>query len=131
MSKKKKTRRLTAPGMEHLEVDEHGRIVGVYTIDTDKLEGLDSWDAIDQAIKEYAAIHPNEIRLQMIQNQETRKNQYSKFGSGKTKAMRHGISIPVALMFKLERIMPDLFSDQRKTRLFMKKYKGFRTCQEV
>jgi hypothetical protein len=127
----KKTRRLTTPGMEHLEVDDKGKIVGLYCLDTDKLDGIDSWDAIDQAIKEYAVIHPNEIQLQIIQNAEIRNQQYNKFGSGESKAMRHGVSLPVALMFKLERIMPDLFQDQKKLRHFMKKYKGFRTCQEV
>ena len=100
-------------------------------VDTDEYENSNSWTAIDQAIKEYTVINPNEIQLQMVSNAQKRHDNLTEWGSGKTKAMRQGVSIPVALLFKLERIMPDLFKDRKLTREFMKRYKGFRTCETV
>jgi len=129
--KKKKTYRSKAPGTEHLMLDEHGRVVGLYSLNTDSLEGIDTWTAVDQVIKEYSVLNPSEIQLQILQNKETRNTNYNKWGSGKSKAMRHGVSIPAGLLFKLERVMPDLFQDRRKTREFMRRYKGFRTCEAI
>jgi len=128
---KKKTHRSKVPGQEHLVLDEDNRIVGLYCLDVDNLDGVDSWAAVDQAIKEYAVIHPNEITMVIAENADIRKANYNKFGSGKSQSMRHGVSIPPALMFKLERVMPDIFTNPKKLHHFMEKYKGFRTCDAI
>lgn len=130
--KKKGTHRSKVPGQEHL-VLENGtnRIVGLYALDVEKLDGVDSWAAVDQAIKEYSIIHPNEIELKIRENAIIRKGNYNKFGSGKSKTFRHGVSLPPGLFFKLQRVMPDLFDNPKKLHHFMKTYKGFLTCDTV
>jgi hypothetical protein len=116
---------------EHWVLDKNGEISGLYVVDTTLMQDSCSWDAIDQAIREYSAIHPNEMRLQVIDNAKRVMENTTKTGSNKSKTMRLGVSIPVALMFKLQQIMPDIFEDKRKMQKFMKKYKGLRTCEHV
>jgi hypothetical protein len=116
---------------EHWVLDKDGAISGLYVVDVTGMDGIDSWNAIHTVVTEYAQIHPMEIQAQLIQNEMVRKTNKSKTGSNSSKTMRWGLSIPVGLYFKLQQVMPDLFDDNRKLRMFMKKYKGFTTCEHV
>ena len=113
---------------EHLRFDKNGALLGLYRVG-DTADNTNSWEAIDQAIRDYASIHPAETELTVREN--AMKRDASIIGSNKSKTMRHSVSLPVALYFKLQQIMPDLFTNKNKLHLFMKKYQGFRTCTRV
>lgn len=122
----KKLRKLQAPGTEHLEVDDKGRIQTIRYLQVE--EDIDSWGAIAQAIGEYMILHPNEMRLYLMENQQMR---VAGTGSWKSKAQRQLGRVPVALLFKLERIMPDIFTNKLKRRHFFKEYPGFATVSKI
>lgn len=125
----KKLRKLTTPGEEHLEVDEKGQVATIRFVQVE--EDVDSWDAIAQALGEYAILHPNEMRLFLMENQQIRRENFYATGATKSRTQRRMGRVPVALLFKLERIMPDLFTNQRKRRTFFKEYPGFATIDKI
>jgi hypothetical protein len=114
---------------EHIVRNPDGTFKGVYVVNV--AQHTENWDAVDEAIREYTQIHPMETQAIVVQNAAIRNSNYTKFGSNKGKTMRHGASLPPGLYFKLQQIMPDLFTNKRKLHHFMKVYKGFRTCDTV
>ncbi len=119
---------------EHLNIDKNGQLLGLLKIDTDFIEGVDVWQRIERAITTYVQLHPIEMEIVVRENKaisESRLNDYGSTGSKGLANLRWGCNIPVALMFLLERIEPNLFNDIKKYHKFLNKFKGFRVCKKV
>lgn len=117
---------------EHWRLNNKGQLAGVWHINAEKAEGVDIWQKIDRVINEYTKIHPNEMRMLVLENKfisDTRKNDYA--SSGGTAKLRWGASIPPGLFFKLQIIEPTLFENRRLFNRFLKRYKGLRICKKV
>lgn len=116
---------------EHHKVDDKGVLKGVYVIDTTKTQSSDMWGKIDEVVGAYASLHKIEVELLIRQNAEKVKAQMNQYGSNKDKSMRWGASIPAALLFRLQMIFPEVFTDRNLFNKFLKRYKGFRVCNKV
>lgn len=120
------------PGEEHLVKDKSGALLGLYRLDVDKARqhyGL--WDGVEALVQEYVKLHPQEVALAVAENKQTKDIAYNKFSSTKGNAMRHSLSLPPGLMFKLEQFEPTLFTNRKTLHEFMRRYEGFRACQTV
>ena len=116
---------------EHINLDEKGKVLGLWDIVTDKLTG-ERWDKIQAVIEAYATVHKLEMEILVRENAEimnSRANELALAGGGNR--LRWGANIPPGLMFKLEQIEPMLFADKTLFHKFLKKYKGFRVCKTV
>lgn len=113
---------------EHWRVSNEGNF-GLLDINTKKVYGDNLWTKVEMVIQAYAKVHPQEIREQIEQNSQivnTRKNDFAVKGK-----LRWGLSMPVGLLFKIEQVEPNMFSNKKLMNEFMKRYKGFRVCQRV
>lgn len=117
--------------MEHLRYDKMGGLAGLYRLDPSKAEGIDVWAKIDDVIRAYTKIHPNEMQMLVMENQYISKTRRTESASSKSKSLRWGASIPPALLFNLEVVEPNLFFDKKLFHKFLRKYKGFRICKTV
>lgn len=117
---------------EHHVYKPDGSLAGLHSIDVEKAKKVYGyWEGIDAIVQAYTLIHPQEMRQTVLENQVIRENNYNQFGAGKSKGIRHGLSIPPGLYNVLNEYDPEMFSDKRKLHTFMKNYKGLRTCKEV
>ena len=87
----------------------------------------DTWSKVDSVIKTYKELHKNDnewkLWLKDVNRiRQTRKNEYS---SNKDKSIRFGITIPPQLMFEIEVVEPDMFSNKKLFSRFMKHYPIF------
>jgi len=114
---------------EHIK-QLNGEIQGVYHVDTDNISGS-LWEMIDKVIESYSKINPEEIKAYVAQNQKIKNSRLTAFASSKENTLRFGASLPVALMFKLEKIEPELFTDKKLFNQFIKRYKGFTICKII
>lgn len=121
----------TVAGEEQQLLDAKGKVVGVQFVDTKDMMDLGSWAAVDTVVREYAQVNPNEVREIIETNAIQRVNNLYRTGANESKTARHALSIPVGLMHKLEFVMPDIFTNKRKLRHFMKCYKGFTACETI
>lgn len=121
----------TVAGEEQQLLDSKGKLAAVQFVDVSTLVDLNSWTAVDSVIREYTSINPIEIREFVEANAVLRVNQTYRTGANVTKTMRHALSIPIGLAGKLEQVMPDIFTNKRKLRHFMKCYKGFTACNTI
>lgn len=119
---------------EHWNLQD-GKLLGVYSVDPTKAQGVDIWQKFDEVIAAYTRLHPTEMELHIREVAAIRKNRLNEFASNKDHSMRWGCSIPAALMFKLELVEPELFANtprgKRIFNQFLRKYKGFRVCNIV
>lgn len=121
----------TGVDYEHHLYNPDGSLRGLYVVKEGTTHKLSIWDRIEEAIQDYAKIHPNEMQLQVIQNSYVRAGARNDFSAAKEKSLRWGASLPVGLMFRLQAIDPELFEDPLKFTKFIKRYKGLATCRKV
>jgi len=117
---------------EHLDVDQQGNLKGLWDIDVKKVTGGDLWDKVQNLVEAYAKVHSMEVEIIIRENAElteTRKNALASTEGGSR--LRWGGNLPVGLMFKLELLEPELFTNKKLYHKFLKKYKGFRVCKTV
>lgn len=118
--------------MESHVYKSDGSLAGIHTIDAEKARQLYGyWEGIDAIIQAYTMLNPKEMKQTVIENQAIRENNYDKFGSGKSKGFRHGLSIPHGLMNTLLDYDENMFTEKKNMQEFMRRYKGLRTCKEV
>lgn len=75
-------------------------------------------------------------QLVIWNNKETLSNNLNVFGSNSGKTWRHGVSMPVDLMQRLEEFCKDtmgqkLFVNKKDFRGFMKSFPQFTTCERI
>lgn len=119
---------------EHLNIDKDGKILGLLKINSELVVGVDVWQKIDRAITEYARLHPIEVEITVRENGKISDSRLNDFASTKNNGsgrLRWGCNIPAALMFLLEQIEPNLFTEKSLYHKFLNKYKGFRICKKV
>ena len=118
-------------GSEHLRF-ENGVFRGLYTISAQKAKELYGvgkvWEGVDHIIKEYTALHPEEMKEQIAYNHVTKMNNLNKYGSNAEKVYRHAMEMPVGLHNVLSEYHPDLFTDRAKLNRLMKKYPALCAC---
>lgn len=117
---------------QHLDIDKEGNLKGLWNIDVKKVTGGSIWDKIQTVVEAYAKIHSLEIEITIRENAkltDTRKNDLASTEGGSR--LRWGVNIPAGLLFKLELVEPELFTDKKLYHKFLKKYKGFRVCKTV
>lgn len=104
---------------------------GLRFVDTDKITGLDIWSKVDQVMKEYTELHPNEVWLHLQTLKGIRDSRFNDTGSTRSKSLRWGLSLPMGMAFKIQALEPDFFERKDRVHKFMKRYKGFRACKNV
>lgn len=117
---------------EHWDLDKAGKFAGLWDINAQEVTGADLWQKLDRVISEYSKIHPNEMRMIVVENKmisDSRRSDTQAIKSGT--GLRWGISIPPALLFKLEMVEPELFRTKKLYHGFMRRYPGFRICKNV
>lgn len=122
---------LQKSGEEHI-VSIDGRMLGFHTIDIDAARALYGlWDGVDAIIRAYAQVNPSEMAETLANNKLKREQLWRDTGGGKSRVMRGTISLPLGLTIYLEQFEPTLFKNKRTLHEFMRRYKGFRTCNTV
>lgn len=116
---------------EHHKVDDKGKLKGLFVIDPTKTQSSDMWGKIDEIVGAYASLHKLEVELLVRQNAEKTKTQLNKYGATKNKDIRWGASIPAALLFRLQMVYPEVFTEKNLFNKFLRRYKGFRVCNTV
>ena len=115
---------------EHWKLDDNGNFEGLYLVDPSLATGVDLWEKLENVIKEYAKLHPDEMRLHLLETAQIRleaKNEKAEAKEG----LRWGCSIPPGLYFRIQTLEPLIFNDKDYFHTFLKKYPGFRICQKV
>lgn len=95
----------------------------VTTITPDK--AVDEWGMIEGLIADYGRMHAEELKVFLHGVKMVRSSQKNNTASNASKTMRHALCLPQELMVLLKRYVPDLFTDKKKMRKFMKKFPGF------
>lgn len=115
---------------EHWDI-KNGDFAGLWSIDPTLAKGADMWAKIEEIITSYTKLHPLEIELQVRANQERSSSLLTETGANSTGTMRIGMSIPAGLMFKIQQVYPEVFSNKDLFHKFLRKYKGFTICSRV
>lgn len=115
---------------EHWDLDENGNLRGLHVIDPKLATGADIWDKLDEVIRDYAKVNPNEMRLHLMEVASVRLDLNNELGTSKGQ-LRWGVSIPPGLYFRIQALEPDIFNNRDMYHKFMRKYPGFRICRKV
>lgn len=122
-------------GYEHVTLKQDGEVAGVYTIDGHKVREVFGvkryWEGVDEIIRLYKEINPNEIAVMEVHNQLERDSKNNEFGSNKAGAVRHALSLPYNLLLVLKDYDKDIIQDKKKRQTLMKRHPILRTCQTV
>jgi hypothetical protein len=122
-------------GQEHWVLDNKGNLKGLYALSGQKALDVygkrDLWQAVDQIVRQYAQIHPNEIKEQRIENQLTRDNTFNEYASNQTGTFRQALEIPVGLFNVLFEYESTLFTNKKTLHEFMKRYPIFTTAKSI
>lgn len=104
---------------------------GLYAVNPLQERYSDIWARIEGAIQAYTKLHPKEMAQHLLEVEQVRNEQANDHASTESKSLRWGCAIPVGLGRMLEIVEPDLFTDRRLYRLFMKKFPIFNICKKV
>lgn len=115
---------------EHWNV-ENGNFKGLWSVNAEAAKGADIWQRIDEIVAAYTKLHPMEMELTVRENQAIRNSRLNEWAATPGKGLRWGASIPAGLMFKIQTIYPEVFSNKTLFHRFLKKYKGLTTCQTL
>ncbi len=115
---------------EHWKLRD-GNFEGLYKINPEYAKGVDMWAKLDEIINAYVNLHPIEMELQVRANAERIKTQFNDYGSNASKNIRFGASIPAGLMFMINQVYPEVFTDNKLFHKFLKRYKGFRVSKTI
>lgn len=91
----------------------------------------DKWDKIEELIKDYAKLNPDEMVRQLEAIKYARRVQMNDTASSKAKSLRWGISLPAGLLLLIKKFYPEVFTERREMRKFMRKFRGFTICQKI
>jgi hypothetical protein len=127
----KKNRVILENDQEHVVLGQDGDVSGLYNLNPLAITGGSLWDKVKVLVEEYTRLHPQEMQLHIMETKAISESRRNATASSKDKSIRWGCSIPVGLMFKLEVLAPDLFSDKKNYYGFLKRYPGFRICKSV
>lgn len=116
--------------MEHWNI-KNGDLAGLWAVNPEAAKGADMWQRIDEIIMAYVKLHPLEIELLVRCNREDVKLKANDYGSTKSKQLRWSASLPAGLMFKIQQIYPEVFTDKNIYHKFLKKHPGFLVCKTV
>lgn len=120
-----------AAGREHL-VSVDGTLIGYHAIDVDKAKEQHSyWEGIDEIIRAYSLINPNEMASIVADNKLQQARATYDTGSNKSGTQRQTVGLPFGLMLALEEYDEELFTNGRKLHEFMRLFPGLRTCRTV
>jgi hypothetical protein len=115
---------------EHWKVRD-GNFLGLYALKSEHAKGLDKWERIDDIVRAYTQLHPTEVELTVRENQAQKKEQLNMWGATKDKSLRQGLAIPAGLLFAIEQVYPEVFSEKPELHKFMRKFQGFTVCETV
>lgn len=122
-------------GYEHIILKDDGEVAGVWTIDGHKVReefgAKKYWEGIDEIIRLYTKINPNEIAVMNVHNQLERDSQNNEFGSNKAGAIRYALSLPYNLLLVLKDYDKDIIQDKKKRQTLMRRHPQLRTCHTV
>ena len=110
-------------------------IAGLYTIDgfeVRRVFGIKRfWQGVDEIIRLYGELHPNEMILTKVDNELTKKENMNDFGSSTTGAHRKALSLPAGLLLVLKDYEPTIISNKKTRAQFMRRYPHLRACNTV
>lgn len=122
-------------GYEHLNVKDDGDVAGLWLIDGHKVRetfGVKRyWQGVDEIIKLYTQLHPNEMQITSVHNQLDRDDKNNEYGSNTSGAVRHALTIPYNLLLVLKDYDRDIIQNKAKRTAFMKRYPQLRACKVV
>lgn len=113
----------------------NGDLAGLWTIDgkkcRDEFGESRFWEGVDEIIRLYQELHPNEYDTAVTENVETRLDNKNKFGSNTSGSTRIALNLPYRLYLTLIDYEPRIFRDKKKRQAFMKRYNALRACDAV
>jgi hypothetical protein len=115
---------------EHWNTDAEGNLQGLYLIDHEQASGLDLWAKLDEIVKEYAKLHPEEMRIHLLETSQARSEINGDLAQSK-KGLRWGLSLPPGLYFSIMAFEPAIFEERELYHQLLKRYPGFRICKTV
>jgi len=122
-------------GQEHWVLDDKGNLKGLYSLSGEKARNLHGaknyWEGVDQIIREYAQVHPQEIKEQRIENQLTKDNNFNEYGSNQSGSFRQALELPVGLYNVLWEYDDQIFNNKKTLHTFMKRYPIFTTAKTL
>ncbi len=89
------------------------------------------WEKIEEIIRDYTKLHPEEMKAQLELIATLRRLQYNKFASSKSNSLRWGISLPTGLLITIKKFYPEVFAEKKEMEKFMRKFRGFTVCQKI
>lgn len=128
-------KKVTKSGYEHIKLKDSGDIDGLWLIDGHKVRDVFGakryWEGIDEIMRLYKEIHPNEWQDMVIHNQLEKDDSKNATGSNQSGAVRHALSVPYPLYLVLHDYDDQIIKDKNKRHLLMKRYPVIRACQTV
>jgi hypothetical protein len=122
-------------GQEHWVTDDKGNFKGLYSLSGEKAKNLYGtrkyWEAVDHIIRDYAQVHPEEIKEQRIENQLTKSTNFNEFASNESGSFRQALEIPVGLYNVLWEYDDQMFNNKKTLHEFMKRYPIFTTAKTI
>ena len=117
-------------GEENHILNKEGDLAGLYTINVDEIKNKYSlWPAVKVVVEQYTMLHPEEMRDQYAVNQEIRETNKRSTGSNESGSMRHALSLPQGLLFVVEELDPNMFTDKNNLHKFMSNFPALTVCK--
>lgn len=122
-------------GHEHVNLHDNGDIAGLWLIDGHKVRehfgAKKYWQGVDEIIRLYTEIHPNEMQVMGVHNQLERNDAKNQYASNQEGSVRHALSMPYQLYLVLVDYDPQIIKDKKKRAALMKRHPNLRACQTV
>lgn len=122
-------------GLEHVNYDDRGNIAGLWQIDGNKVRehfGVRKyWQGIDEIIKLYTEMHPNEMAAMTFHNKLEQNDKNKDTGASTSGSYRHALSLPYNLLLVLKDYDKNIISDKKKRTALMKRFPNLRACKVV
>jgi hypothetical protein len=107
------------------KVQDKGKDLKAITIVPHSTHPIDKLDLIDEFIKDYVRIYPQEVKEILEFNKAFRRTLYNQYASNEKKNIRLALMLPARLKILLDQAFPGFFDDKKNLRKFMKRFSGF------
>jgi hypothetical protein len=115
---------------EHWDM-KNGDLAGVWAINPLEAKGADMWQIVEEIVMAYVKLHPLEVEFVVRSNKQEVETKANDFGSTENESLRWSASLPAGLMFKIQQVYPEIFTDKTLYHKFLKKHPGFLVCKTI
>jgi hypothetical protein len=122
-------------GEEHINFDQYGNVLGLYTIDAVKARehyGKSRyWEGVDDLVRTYSRINLGEIAAVVKENTDVKQSAFNRFTSNNAGNFRQALTLPQGLYNLLETYDPTFFTNKKMLHEFMRLYPQLRACETL